>query len=108
MLSIGIDDGVYMVAETTRGWVEIYATEVITDGVELMTILGYCAGGTEIDRVPVSRENRIGLIDRVLLEQGRKQQFVFLYVVDLQVGGRVENLNAIRVSAVEQLTCGVG
>ena len=67
---LGIDDGVYSVAEVARCGVEIDAAEVIADGVELMIAFWEGAGGTEIERTAVGREDRIGLIDRLLLEKG--------------------------------------
>ena len=108
MLGLSIDDGVYMVTEGARCRVEIDAAEVVVDGVELVTVFGECAGGTEIERTPVGREHREGLVNGVLLEQGREQQLVLLDVIDLNVGGFVEDLNAITVGTMEQLSRSVG
>ena len=70
VLSLGIDDDVYLVAELARFGVEIDAAEVIVDGVELMTAFREGAGRTEIERTAIGREHGIGLIDRVIFEQG--------------------------------------
>ena len=108
MLRCGIDDGLDMVAEGSCGRVEIDAAEVIADGVELMTALGQGAGRTEIERAAVGREDGEGLIDRVLLEKGRKQQFIFLNIIDLEVGGIVKDLDTVAVGTVERLFRDVG
>ena len=73
-----------------------------------MTVLGESSGGTVIERATVGREDREGLVDRVLLEKRRKQQLVLLYIVDLQVGGGIKDLDTVAVSIVEQLTRGIG
>ena len=66
------------------------------------------AGGTEIERAAVGGEDGEGLVNGVLLEQWRQQQIVALHVIDLQVGGGVEDLDAVPARAVEQLVRGVG
>ena len=104
----GVDDGVDTVAEGAGGGIEVDAAEVVTNRIELMTSLRKSAGCTEIERTAVGRENGIGFVDGVLLEQGRQYQFVFLNVVDLQVGGFVKDLDAVMVCTVEQLFRGVG
>ena len=71
--SLGIDNGVYTVAEIARCGIEIDVTEIIVNGIELMTVLRNCLGRTEIERTAVGRENGKGLINRVLLENGLKQ-----------------------------------
>ena len=43
-----------------------------------------------------------------MLEQGRKQQLIFLYVIDLEVGGSIKNLDTVVVGSMEQLTRDVG
>ena len=43
-----------------------------------------------------------------MLEKGRKQQLIFLDVVDLKIGGFIEDLNAVTVGTVEQLFSSVG
>ena len=63
---------------------------------------------TEIDGAAVGREYWEGLEDRVLLEQGREQQLVLLDVIDLNVGGFVEDLNTVTVGTMEQLSRRVG
>ena len=70
MLRLGIDNGVYTIAELTRCRIEIDTTEIVADLIELITALRKGAGCAEIERTAVSREYREGLIDRVLLEQG--------------------------------------
>ena len=70
MLRSSIDDGFHLVTETARRWIEIDTTEVIVDGIELMTALRNGACCTEIERTAISRKDRIGLIDGILLEQG--------------------------------------
>ena len=62
-----------MVAEGSCSRVEIDAAEVIADGVEenrRLISFGDGAGGTEIERMPVGREDGEGLVDGVLFEQG--------------------------------------
>ena len=59
------------------------------------------AGSTKIERTTVGRENGEGFIDRVLLEQGRKQQFVFLDIIDLKVRGGIKDLDAVAVGTME-------
>ena len=54
------------------------------------------------------REDGIGLINRVLLEQGQEQQLVLLDIVDLEVGSGIKDLDTIVVSTVEQLIRGIG
>ena len=71
--SLSINNGVYTVAEIARCGIEIDATEIIVNGIELMTVLRNGLGCTEIERTAVGRENGKGLINRVLLEKGRKQ-----------------------------------
>lgn len=67
---LGINDGVYTIAEMACSWVEINTTEIVTDGVELVIAFGERLGCTEIERTPVGREDGIGLIDSVLLQKG--------------------------------------
>ena len=65
-----------MVAEGSCSRVEIDAAEGIADGVEedrrLFRLIGFGdgAGGTEIERMPVGREDGESLVDGVLFEQG--------------------------------------
>ena len=73
LLSHGINNGFYAVTETSRARTEVNAKEVIADGVELMTPLRESASCTELERTAIGREDRISLIDGVILEQGRKQ-----------------------------------
>ena len=70
MQGLGIDNGVYTVAETARGGVEVDTAEIIADGVELMISFWQGSGRTEIERTAISREDRECLIDRILLEKG--------------------------------------
>ncbi len=51
MQSLGIDNGLYMVAEGSCGRIEINTAEVIVDGVELrgLQIPSYGTSSTEID-----------------------------------------------------------
>ena len=108
MLRCGIDNGFDIVSEATSSGVEIDTAEVITDGVELMVAFRECAGSTEEERTAVGREDGKCLVDGVLLEKGRKDQLVLLDIIDLQVGGFVEDLNAVGVDAMECLLRGVG
>ena len=108
LLNFSIDNGVYTTAEVACSGIEIDATQVIADRIQLMITLWQGAGSTEIERTAVGRENRISLIDRFLLEKGRKNQLVFLDVVDLKVGGLIKDLNTIAVGAMECLLCNVG
>ena len=114
LLCLGIDDGLDMVAEGSCGRVEIDAAEVIADGVKThfrplpVEGGGNGAGGTEIKRTSVGREDGEGLVDGVLFEQGREDELVFLDVVNLNVGGFIEHLDAVGVGTVEELTRGVG
>ena len=108
MLSHSIDNGVYTVTKTTRGRIKIDTTEVIADGIKLMTSLGKGAGCTEIDRTPIGREDGESLIDGILLDKGREQELILLDVVDLEVGGFIEDLNTVGMGTVKQLSRGVG
>ena len=104
MLHTRIDKGVYPFAEAACCGVEINTAEIIADRVDLIA----APGGTEIERTAVGGEDGIGLKDRVPFEQGREQQFVFLDVVDLEVGGLIEDLDTVTVGIMEQLTGSVG
>ena len=107
-LSRGIDDDIYLVTKSACVRIKVDAAEVIVDGVEkphphpLPEGEGWTSY-TEIERAAVGREDGIGLVDGVLLEQGRKDQLVFLDIIDLKVGGGVEDLDAVAVGTVEQL-----
>ena len=107
VLRPGIDDGVYTIAEATSCRIEINAVEIIADGVQRMTTLwkGLCR--TEIERAAIGRKDWVGLVDGVLLQNRRKNQLIFLNIVDLQIGGFVEDLDAVTVSTMEQLSRGV-
>ena len=63
VLSLGIDNNVYVVSEASRCRIEIDAAEIIADGVELMVVLWESAGGTEIERTAIGRKYGISLID---------------------------------------------
>lgn len=104
MHGLGINYGVYTTAKTTRFRIEIDTTEIIVKRVELVIALRECASSTKIKRTSVSGENGIGLINRVLLKKRRKQQLIFLDIIDLKVGGGIEDLDTVAVSTMEQLT----
>ena len=103
-----IDNRFYLIAKDTCGRIEIDTTEVIMDRIELMTALWECLGRTEIERTPIGRKDGEGLVDRILLEQGGEQEFVFLCVVDLKVGGGIKDLDTVGAGAMEELTRRVG
>ena len=107
-LSCGIDNSIYPVTEVTRCGIEIDTAEIIADGVQCMNTLGESLCRTIIERTTISREDGEGLIDGVLLEQGRQQQLVFLNVIDLKVGGGIKDLDTVAVSTVEELARGIG
>ena len=108
ILSLGIDNGVYTVAKVSRCRIEIDTAEIIANRVKLMAVLRKGTSCTEIERAAISREDWEGLIDRVLLEQGRKQQLILLDVIDLEVGSGIKHLNTVVVSTMERLARGVG
>ena len=104
MLRNSVDNGFYTIAEAACCGIEIDAAEIIADGVELMIALRECTGRTEIKRPTVSRKDGVGLIDGILLEQGRKQQLILFNVVNLEVRGVIEDLDTIGMSTVERLS----
>ena len=114
LLGRGIDDDVNLVAEAAGLGVEVDAAEIVADGVEPhprplpVEGRGKGTGRTEIERTAIGGEDGEGLIDGVLLEQGRQQQLVVVDVVDQKVGSGIKDLDAVGVGTMEQLTCGIG
>ena len=53
VLSLGIDNDIYLAPETACRGVEIDSAEVVVERIELMTTLWESAGSTEIERTAV-------------------------------------------------------